>query len=440
MDTLKAILASGGFILACALLSQFFVVDFTIAQTTGAYYAPRGDVSVAIGWYGADDQPLLDENCEIITGALWVENPVAEGQPFWTGFPRAAQPGGGSGGCRHVSLVAPADRVVEDPFADVVFQFDGEVDSVVAITLISSTPEIGFLEPVIDGYTYSYPHSIPFEPCTTYALSFAAEVILPTTVDPHEPDIASCNDRLRHPPVPSGWVLNDEVGHLRTPGDSLVYVWENDEGLVSENVLLPAEIAIGLTWTVNASRTTAEAVDLGPLSTPAGVFGQVLAVDYRVAEYDTTFCYPRDDAINLWLNADLVRFWFAPRAGIIQGAFLDCDSTSIWSFLPLATSPASEPAPSRGAALLSPAFPNPFNAMTTIAFEIPKREAVSLRVFDLCGRLVRNLIAGETRGPGRHEFVWNGRDDAGRQVASGTYLYRLEAGEYTETKRMVLVK
>jgi len=86
------------------------------------------------------------------------------------------------------------------------------------------------------------------------------------------------------------------------------------------------------------------------------------------------------------------------------------------------------------------AFPNPFNPQTTIAFEIRRQDDVTLRVFDLSGRLVRVLIGGESYTPGHHETVWNGRDDAGRQVASGTYFYRLEAGDFAETKRMVLVK
>ncbi len=85
-------------------------------------------------------------------------------------------------------------------------------------------------------------------------------------------------------------------------------------------------------------------------------------------------------------------------------------------------------------------FPNPFNPQTTIEFEMPSREAVTLRVFDMSGRLVKELAGAEELHPGRHEVVWNGRDDAGRQVASGTYFYRLEAGRYSETKRMVLVK
>ncbi|MFH2053292.1 MAG: FlgD immunoglobulin-like domain containing protein [bacterium] len=90
--------------------------------------------------------------------------------------------------------------------------------------------------------------------------------------------------------------------------------------------------------------------------------------------------------------------------------------------------------------LLDQNAPNPFNPHTIIAFELGKREAVSLRVFDVSGRLVRSLIDGEVFDPGRHEAIWNGRDDSGRQCASGTYFYRLEAGQYSETKRMVLVK
>ena len=73
-------------------------------------------------------------------------------------------------------------------------------------------------------------------------------------------------------------------------------------------------------------------------------------------------------------------------------------------------------------------------------FELPEREAVTLRVFDVAGRLVRELIGGEVYDQGRHEAVWRGRDDSGRQMSSGTYFYRLEAGEFSETKRMVLIK
>ena len=84
--------------------------------------------------------------------------------------------------------------------------------------------------------------------------------------------------------------------------------------------------------------------------------------------------------------------------------------------------------------------PNPFNPRTTIAFALPRPETVTLTVHDLAGRLVRTLVAGEPLPAGHHEREWWGRDDRGRRVASGMYLYRLEAGSYSETRRMTLLK
>lgn len=86
------------------------------------------------------------------------------------------------------------------------------------------------------------------------------------------------------------------------------------------------------------------------------------------------------------------------------------------------------------------AYPNPFNPQTTLAFELSQQDVVKLRVFGLSGRLVRRLLDGENVSEGQNEIVWNGRDDTGRQVASGAYFYRLEARNFSETKRMVLIK
>ncbi len=85
-------------------------------------------------------------------------------------------------------------------------------------------------------------------------------------------------------------------------------------------------------------------------------------------------------------------------------------------------------------------IPNPFNPHTTIAFELPTQTAVSLRVYDLSGHLVKVLLNNKVFAEGRHETAWDGRGDTGGQLASGTYFYRLQAGEYSETKSMILVK
>jgi hypothetical protein len=84
--------------------------------------------------------------------------------------------------------------------------------------------------------------------------------------------------------------------------------------------------------------------------------------------------------------------------------------------------------------------PNPFNPVTEIAFDVPDGGSnVSLRIFDVSGRLVRTLVDGfEPSGTGT--LRWDGRDDAGHLVASGTYIYQLSAPEFSESRKMLLLK
>jgi len=84
-------------------------------------------------------------------------------------------------------------------------------------------------------------------------------------------------------------------------------------------------------------------------------------------------------------------------------------------------------------------YPNPFNPATTIAFNLPQAAPTVLRVHDLRGRLVATIV-DETLPAGRHQVIWNGRDDAGRPVASGTFFYRLATGGQVWTKKMLLLK
>jgi len=104
----------------------------------------------------------------------------------------------------------------------------------------------------------------------------------------------------------------------------------------------------------------------------------------------------------------------------------------------IAVSAVGEMAPARYS--LEQNVPNPFNPMTTIYFELPEPATVRLQVFDISGRLVRNLLNGASLGAGRQDVVWNGKDDNGQQVAAGVYFYHLSSGSFNQTKRMVLVK
>ncbi len=84
--------------------------------------------------------------------------------------------------------------------------------------------------------------------------------------------------------------------------------------------------------------------------------------------------------------------------------------------------------------------PNPFNPQTTVSFVLPKTGPVNIQVYDLTGRLVKTLVSGEIVLAGQKEWTWMGRDNHGRNVSSGVYLLRLEAGPFQATGRMVLVR
>ena len=86
------------------------------------------------------------------------------------------------------------------------------------------------------------------------------------------------------------------------------------------------------------------------------------------------------------------------------------------------------------------AYPTPFNPQTEIRFVLGTATDVNLEVFDVSGRLVRTLIRGGLHSAGLHAVPWNGRDDSSRKLSSGIYFYRLNTGQYTATKRLVLLK
>ena len=105
----------------------------------------------------------------------------------------------------------------------------------------------------------------------------------------------------------------------------------------------------------------------------------------------------------------------------------------------LVPSPAFDPGTLPSVVHLEGAYPNPFNPRTTISFTLVDTGPVSLRVFDLAGRLVRVLEDG-VLDDGRHLVTWDGRNDAGRSVASSAYIVRLQAGGIQDKQKILLVR
>ena len=87
-------------------------------------------------------------------------------------------------------------------------------------------------------------------------------------------------------------------------------------------------------------------------------------------------------------------------------------------------------------------YPNPFNAETTISYDLPEMAHVRLVIYDLTGQKIRILVHNAHHQPGSYTVIWDGRDEDGRSVASGIYLYRLEAVDrgFVATKRMLLIR
>jgi enediyne biosynthesis protein E4 len=84
-------------------------------------------------------------------------------------------------------------------------------------------------------------------------------------------------------------------------------------------------------------------------------------------------------------------------------------------------------------------YPNPFNGGTVIDFTLPARQSVELAVYDLLGQRVASLV-DEERPAGTYSIAWSGRDDNRRELASGLYLYRLQSGSRTTTKKLMLLR
>lgn len=84
-------------------------------------------------------------------------------------------------------------------------------------------------------------------------------------------------------------------------------------------------------------------------------------------------------------------------------------------------------------------YPNPFNPSTIIEYTIPEKSFVSLKIYDILGREIKTLVSSEKLS-GIHRIQWNGDDNTGNKVSTGIYIYKLVAGKYSSTKKMMLMK
>ena len=84
-------------------------------------------------------------------------------------------------------------------------------------------------------------------------------------------------------------------------------------------------------------------------------------------------------------------------------------------------------------------YPNPFNPVTTLRYDLPENSYVNVTVYDLLGKKVKTLV-NTTQDAGFKSVIWNATNDYGKPVSAGVYLYQIQAGEFVQTRKMVLLK
>lgn len=112
-------------------------------------------------------------------------------------------------------------------------------------------------------------------------------------------------------------------------------------------------------------------------------------------------------------------------------------SVLLASISPISVRPISSDIPNKFE--LGQNYPNPFNPTTTIKFNVAKTSNVSIKIYDVMGKLVYTLV-NQRMIPGKYDVKWTSVNNEGQFVATGVYFYRIEAGDFTDVKKMVLVK
>ncbi len=164
--------------------------------------------------------------------------------------------------------------------------------------------------------------------------------------------------------------------------------------------------------------------------------------------------FTKADTVDRWMT-----YFFEPRAAkyvklnllaptdhswIQIGEFEVWEANKMPPAIQLAKQPAAKPGEIAEATppanfVLAQNYPNPFNPQTDISYQIPEASHVTVKIFNTRGEEVRSLV-DELKNAGVHTVTWDGRDNFGNKVSSGVYVYRLEAGQFTCTRKMAMLK
>jgi len=180
--------------------------------------------------------------------------------------------------------------------------------------------------------------------------------------------------------------------------------------------------------------------------------------------YGSQLCVPRDDVIfvgdqegGIRVSYDKGKAWKIVNGGMpdtvgnnwdlgIMGIEADSkgfvyvyNPKGLYKSTSIVTNMDAVPLVSTGDGFSIEVLPNPFNPSTTIHYTVPNPSSVEVFVYNLQGHLIRTLHTG-LQGAGIHRATWNGKDQNGLEVSSGTYIVRLKAGDRILTKKLALIR
>ena len=256
-------------------------------------------------------------------------------------------------------------------------------------------------------------------------------------------------------PTPEVSVLSPNGGEILQVGDSATITWA---ATVMTEVKLEVSHNGGGVWDVLVASTPNDGSQTVTVVGPASQNALI-----RVSSLDDLYSDVSDAPF--WIYQTAPWLTVMPQSGsLVQGGSeplnLLFNTTGLVdgvynAYLVIASNAASSPDvvpvvltvfdPNTGAGASPRVFrldgnvPNPFNPMTTVSFSLATAGRATVDVLDLQGRVVRTLFAGDLPA-GVRALVWDGRDDAGREMASGAYLARLQSGGRTATHKMILAR
>ncbi len=212
--------------------------------------------------------------------------------------------------------------------------------------------------------------------------------------------------------IAGGGIYLDGLNSLDFTMDASIIAYSTEEGAIAQSSFGTQAITctdiygnVGGDWT--------------------GPFAPLLGIDGNISD-PPLFCEQLN--LILTLHEDSPCLPGANECGVLMGAHgLGCaPSTGVPGGVPVLA--------------VHRASPNPFGMNTALSYELPSPGDVDVRVFDVSGRLVRTLIDSEARPAGLQTLVWSGRDDGGRDVASGVYFFRVDVGGESMQRRVVLLR